>query len=50
MMMPVAYTVGPLIAGLIFALYSYKILFICIGVVMAFAITIALGIKKPRKV
>jgi len=49
MMMPVAYTVAPLIAGLVFALYSYKILFICIGVVMAFAIAIALGIKKPRK-
>lgn len=49
MMMPVAYTVGPLIAGLIFALYSYKILFMCIGVIMSLAITIALGIRKPRK-
>ncbi len=49
MMMPVAYTIGPLIAGLIFDLYSYKVLFISIGVVMLASTTIATGIKNLRK-
>lgn len=48
-MMPVAYTVGPLIAGLIFALYSYKILFLIIGVVMALSISIVYRIKDSHK-
>ncbi len=48
-MMPVAYTVGPLIAGLIFALYSYKTLFLSIGMVMAFSMFIVLRIKNVRK-
>lgn len=48
-MMPVAYTVGPLIAGLIFALYSYKTLFLSIGVVMALSVFIVYRIKNSHK-
>ena len=45
-MMPVAYTVGPLIAGLIFAIYSYKTLFMIIGTVMALAMITVYRIKN----
>lgn len=48
-MMPVAYTVGPLIAGLIFALYSYKTLFLSIGIVMALSIFIVFRLKDTPK-
>ena len=45
-MMPVAYTIGPLIAGLILALYSYKVLFIGISVAMAISMLAVYRIKN----
>lgn len=45
-MMPFAYTIGPLVAGLVYALYSYKILFSTISIVMLLSMFFVLGIKK----
>lgn len=47
-MMPVAYTVGPLIAGAVFALSSYYILFISLGVLMTISVIFALQIKDTK--
>ncbi len=47
-MMPFAYTIGPLIAGAVFALTSYYVLFNILGVLMILATLIALQIKDSR--
>jgi MFS family permease len=45
-MMPIAYSIVPLIAGLIFALYSYQTLFSFIAIVMALSVIAVFSIKK----
>lgn len=47
-MMPFAYTIGPLIAGAVFALTSYYVLFNILGVLMILATLIALQIKDSK--
>lgn len=47
-MMPMAYTVGPSIAGLIFGLYSYKILFTALGVIILIASFYSIRIKDIK--
>ncbi len=46
MMMPFAYTIGPLVAGLVYALYSYKTLFVSIAIVMFVSILAVFKIKN----
>lgn len=47
-MMPFAYTIGPLIAGAVFALTSYYVLFNILGMLMILSTLIALQIKDSR--
>lgn len=47
-MMPVAYTIGPLIAGTIFALSSYYMLFTLLGGLMIFSIIFVTQIKDTK--
>lgn len=47
-MMPFAYTIGPLIAGAVFALSSYYVLFTTLGVIMILATLFAIQIKDSR--
>lgn len=47
-MMPVAYIVGPLIAGAVFSLTSYQTLFTALGVVMLLSVLYTLRLKDTR--